>query len=102
MLIVDDILLFPLRGIHWIAREMYNAAQQELAGQAAAITAELSELYRMFERGEISEEEFDRREKELLDRLERMNADAARTEAEEEEREDEGAAGRNHREAANA
>jgi hypothetical protein len=69
MLIIDDILLFPVRSILWIFREIHNAAQQELATEAEAITAELSELYMMLETGRITEDEFDTREKELLDRL---------------------------------
>ena len=69
MLIVDDILLAPVRGILWIFREMYNSVQQEIKGEAESITNELSELYMMLETGKITESEFDAREKELLDRL---------------------------------
>jgi hypothetical protein len=69
MLIIDDILLSPMRGIFWIFREIYNAALEETAHEADAITQELSELYMMLETGSISEKEFDIREKELLDRL---------------------------------
>ena len=69
MLIADDILLFPIRSIFWIFREIHNAAQQELATEAENITAELSELYMMLDIGNITEAEFNAREKELLDRL---------------------------------
>ena len=69
MLLVDDILLFPIRSIFWIFREIHNAAKQELATEAEDITTELSELYMMLETGNITEAEFDAREKELLDRL---------------------------------
>ena len=72
MLIVDDILFFPVRSIFWLFREMYNAAQQELTSQADEITAELSELYMMLETGQITEDEFDTKERELLDRLEEI------------------------------
>jgi len=72
MLIIDDILLSPVRGILWIFREMYNAAQEELVNEADSITAELSELYMMLETGKITESEFDNREKELLDRLDEI------------------------------
>lgn len=72
MLIVDDALLFPVRSIFWIFREVHNAAEQELANESEAITAELSELYMMLETGRIDEEEFDAREKALLARLDKL------------------------------
>lgn len=75
MLIIDDILLFPVRGITWIFREIHNAAQQEFEHETDAITAELSELYMMLETGRITEEEFDSREKELLDRLDAIRGE---------------------------
>ena len=69
MLIADDILLLPVRSILWVFREIHNLAQEELATEAEKITTELSELYMMLETGNITEAEFDAREKELLDRL---------------------------------
>jgi hypothetical protein len=72
MLIIDDILLFPVRSILWIFREIYNAADQEMESEADAISAELSELYMMLDTGKITEEAFDAMEKELLDRLDRI------------------------------
>jgi hypothetical protein len=72
MFIIDDILLFPMKGIFWIFREIHNAAQQELATEAETITVELSELYMMLETGRITEAEFDIQEKELLDRLDEI------------------------------
>ena len=76
MLLVDDILLFPLRSIGWVCREMHQAAQQELAHEGAAITAKLSDLYLMLETGEITEAEFDGRERTLLDRLDRLQGNS--------------------------
>jgi hypothetical protein len=72
MLLLDDILFFPSRSIFWIFREIYNAALEETANEADAITAKLSEIYMMFETGRITEAEFDVQEKELLDRLEEI------------------------------
>jgi hypothetical protein len=72
MFILDDILLFPIKGIGWIFRELHRATQEELASQVEAITAELSELYMMLETGRLSEAEFETREKELLDRLDEI------------------------------
>ena len=72
MLLVDDILLFPARGILWIFRAVNQAAQEEMAGEAEALQSELRDLYMMLETGVISENEYDKREKVLLDRLENL------------------------------
>ncbi len=70
MLIVDDILLFPARSILWVFRKVHQAAQEEIAGEAESITSELRELYMMLETGNISSEQYEAKEKALLDRLE--------------------------------
>lgn len=69
MLILDDILLFPCKSLLWIFREINNAAEEEFYGQREAISIELSDIYMMLETGQITEEDFEVREKELLDRL---------------------------------
>ena len=73
MLLLDDILLSPLHAVSWIAREIYDAAQQEVANEGDTIRAELGELYMMLETGRISEEEFTSQEARLLDRLDLLN-----------------------------
>jgi dihydrodipicolinate synthase/N-acetylneuraminate lyase len=88
MVIVDDILLFPVRGIFWIFREVCEAAQQEAAGEAEAIKTELMELYMMLETGRITEAEFAAREKDLLDKLEGLQE--PNVGSDEEERQDAG------------
>jgi hypothetical protein len=72
VLLLDDILLFPITGILWTFREIHKAAEQEMDSEAENITVQLSELYMMLETGKITEEEFDAREKELLDRLDQI------------------------------
>jgi len=72
MFLVDDILLAPVHGIFWVFREIRNAAQQECDSESESITAELSELYMMLETGRLTETEFDAQEKDLLDRLDRI------------------------------
>lgn len=73
MLLIDDILLAPFRGILWTFREIHKAAVQEMANEAETLTGQLSELYLLLESGNISEEEFDKKEAEILDRLEEIN-----------------------------
>jgi hypothetical protein len=76
MFFVDDLLMSPMKGVLWVFREIHDAAQQELAGESEAITATLSELYMKLETGQITEEQFDAQEKVLLDRLDRLQAEA--------------------------
>lgn len=70
MLLVDTLLLAPLHGLVWIAEQVHEAAREEMAGEAEAITEELQRLYMLLESGQIAEADFDARERELLDRLE--------------------------------
>jgi hypothetical protein len=72
MLLLDKLLLSPLYATIWAARQVHKAIQQERAAEPERITADLSELYMMLETGRITEAEFDAREKELLDRLDRI------------------------------
>ena len=69
MLLVDDILFFPVTSIFWIFREVGKIADDDLAGEAQSITEQLRLLYMQLETGRITETEFDAEEKVLLDRL---------------------------------
>jgi len=82
MFIIDDVLLFPVRSLMFIFREIHNAAQQEVANEAESIRIELGELYMMLETGRITEEEFDAKEEDLLRLLDELELEA--TEAGEE------------------
>ncbi len=81
MLVIDDILLFPVRGLFFVFQQINNAVQEEVAGDAKAIRTELRELYMMLETGRIIEEQFDAREKELLDRLEQSEGSSQSTQS---------------------
>lgn len=72
MLIVDDILRLPVCGFLWVAHEICNAARRELAAESEQITGELMNLHMLLEAGEITTEEFDTREKDLLNRLDEI------------------------------
>jgi hypothetical protein len=77
--ILDDILLFPARGVGWIVNQVRQAATHEFENEADAVRNELRELYMMLEAGRISEQEFNAQEGPLLERLDRIesrNADA--------------------------
>jgi hypothetical protein len=72
--LADDIVLFPVKSLLSLFREIYNAAVQEIADEADSIRTELGELYQRLETGELDEESFDARERELLDRLDVIEA----------------------------
>ena len=69
MLLVDDLLLAPLGGLLWIVEKVHDAAREEMAHEADDITEELRQLYLMLEAKQMTETDFDARERELLDRL---------------------------------
>ena len=91
MLIIDDLLLSPFKGLLWVFKEVHKVAEQEKADEAQAITRALSELYMRLETGEITEEEFVIEEERLLDQLdaiEEQNDKLAEDEDEDEDEED--------------
>ena len=55
MLVVDDILFFPVKSIYWIFKQVHNAVEEEMAAEEDNILQELSELYMMLETGRITE-----------------------------------------------
>jgi hypothetical protein len=60
--------LAPLRGTVWIAERLLEEAEREL-NDPAAIEQQLNEAEAAYERGELSEEEFELIEDELVRRL---------------------------------
>ena len=74
MLLVDDILFFPVQSILWIFKEIGKIAHEELAGEAQSITEQLRMLYMQLETGRITEEQFEAGEKLLLDRLDAIES----------------------------
>ncbi|MCF7966810.1 MAG: gas vesicle protein GvpG [Methylobacter tundripaludum] len=89
MLLVDDILFSPVKGIMWIFRQIHELAEEELAGEADRIRESLTELYMQLEAGQITEEEFEQQEAVLLDRLDALDEeDDMIGDAEDEDNED--------------
>jgi len=74
MFLVDDILFFPARGFLTLVQEVRRAAGEEEAKEAGALRALLVELYKLLEGKKLSPEEFDAREKPILDRLDAVEA----------------------------
>ena len=71
MLLIDDILLAPLKGIIFLGRKIDEIVQREISDEGR-IKERLMELQLKFEMDEISMEEYDERESELLDMIERI------------------------------
>jgi len=69
--LLDSILLAPVKGPYWIAKKVHQMAMDELLDEDGA-REKLRELYTLFEEGKISEEEFQRREEQLVERLEQI------------------------------
>jgi hypothetical protein len=59
----------PARGSLWVIRQVMAEAERQYY-DPATVRAELARLERRLEEGEITDEEFDREEDVLLDRLE--------------------------------
>ncbi|MDN3258501.1 gas vesicle protein GvpG [Streptomyces sp. CSDS2] len=70
--LISELVLLPfapVRGGAWAIRQVLREAER-IYYDPAAVRAELARLEEQLMAGEITEEEFDRREDELLDRLE--------------------------------
>jgi hypothetical protein len=68
MLLIDDILLLPFKGFWGVFKKIQEMAERELSDEGY-IRERLMELQMRFELDEISEEEYNRQEKELMQRL---------------------------------
>ncbi|MEW2287713.1 gas vesicle protein GvpG [Streptomyces sp. NPDC047841] len=70
--LISEVLLLPfapVRGSAWAIGHVLREAER-IYYDPATVRAELARLEEQLQAGEITEEEFDRREDELLDRLE--------------------------------
>jgi hypothetical protein len=69
MLLIDDLLMAPFKGLLFVLREVQKAANEEQAGDERATMAELAALHRALEDGQLTEAAFDEQETLLLERL---------------------------------
>ncbi|WP_405780406.1 gas vesicle protein GvpG [Streptomyces sp. NBC_00859] len=80
--LLSGVLLLPLapvRGVMWVSDRLVDAAEQELY-DPGVIRAQLAELNRSLDDGEIDLPQFEREEERLLDLLDRkLPAPARRT-----------------------
>jgi len=74
MFVLDSIVMAPVGGIFTIARRIQEAVEGEAAGEANAIRTQLRDMYMQLDSGRMSAEEFEPREKALLDRLDALES----------------------------
>jgi hypothetical protein len=60
--------LAPVRGVVWIAEQLHERADTQM-NDPGVLRQKIDDLDRAYERGEISEEERDEQQEELLERL---------------------------------
>lgn len=68
MFLIDDILLAPLKGVIFIGKKINDVIDKEMSDEGA-VKERLMSLQYKFEMDEITEEEYDEREEELLELL---------------------------------
>lgn len=68
MFLLDDILLAPIKGLIWLGEKVNEVVEEEVSGEGR-IKERLMELQLRFELDEISEEEYEQKEEELLKQL---------------------------------
>lgn len=71
MFLLDDILLAPVNGLVWLAQKIDEVVKKETSDQGR-IKEKLMEIQLKFELDEITEEEYNKREKELLEQLDAL------------------------------
>ncbi len=71
MFLLDDLLMAPFNGMIFIAKKINEVIEKETSDEGA-IKERLMGLQLKFEMDEISEEEYDEREDELLKILEKI------------------------------
>lgn len=74
MFLIDSILLAPLKGVIFIAEKVNEVINKERSDEGT-IKERLMALQLKFEMDEIDEEEYDKREDELLELLENIRKD---------------------------
>lgn len=74
MFLLDSILLAPLHGVIWLGGKLNEVIQRE-ENDESRLKEKLLELQTRLELDEIGEDEYRRRETELLERLEAIRAE---------------------------
>ena len=77
--LIDDILLAPIKGIVWLAEKVRDMAVEELEDTPEKLQRELLDLQMALETEQITEAEYQKKEKDILERLEALNKEKSKT-----------------------
>jgi len=77
--LIDDILLAPIKGIVWLAEKVRDMAVEELEDTPEKLQRELLDLQMALGTEQITEAEHQKREKDILERLEALNKEKSKT-----------------------
>jgi ribosomal protein L29 len=70
MFLIDDLLLLPAKGFIGIAKKIRDMALEELEDTPEKLKRELLDLQMALEAEQITEAEYQKKEKDILERLE--------------------------------
>ncbi len=70
-LLVDDIILAPIKFPVWICKKLSESAEQDITDDSR-IHEDLLELQMRYELGEMTDEEYDKQETRLMEKLEEI------------------------------
>ncbi|MGB2762155.1 MAG: gas vesicle protein GvpG [Minisyncoccales bacterium] len=70
--LIDDILLAPVKGVVWIAEKVRDIALEEIEDTPEKLQRELLDLQMELEVEQITEKEYQKKEKDILERLESL------------------------------
>jgi hypothetical protein len=73
MFLIDDILLAPLKSVIWLGKKINEVVEREVSDEGR-IKERLMELQLRFELDEITEDEYNMQESELLARLDEIRS----------------------------
>lgn len=71
MLLIDDLLALPFKGFYGLFRKIAEAAESEFTDEGR-VKEQLMHAQMLFETDQITQEQFDRSEKQLMNRLEEI------------------------------
>lgn len=71
-----DLVAAPVLGVHWLAKTIREEVEREERDEGR-VRAELLELQERYDTGDVPEEEYDRQEKVLLERLDTIRESKA-------------------------
>lgn len=69
MLVADDLLLLLLKSPYYIFKKIHDMAMEELEDTSEKLQRELLDLQMLSETDQISEEEYQKKERDILGRL---------------------------------